>query len=69
MKYTPNNPFLRFLPNNGATYCMNNSININWNPDNGTDASQSMCMYNNGLATPDDPVRPGYTFMGWKLVE
>ena len=64
-----NNPFLRFLSNNGATYCMNNSININWNPDNGTDASQSMCMYNNGLATPDDPVRPGYTFTGWKLVK
>lgn len=63
------NPLTLFLPNNGATYCMNNSININWNPDNGTDASQSMCMYGDGLATPDDPVRPGYTFTGWKLIE
>ena len=63
------NPLVQFLPDNGATYCMSNAININWNPDNGTDALQSMCMYNDGLAVPDDPVKPGYTFTGWKLVE
>ena len=58
-----------FLPNNGAAYCMSNGININWDPDNGTDASQSMCVYGEELATPSDPVKPGYTFTGWKLVE
>ena len=63
------NPIYEYFTNNGATYCMNNTININWNPDNGTDALQSMCMYNAGLAVPEDPVKPGYVFSGWKLLE
>lgn len=53
----------------GVTYCQNNKININWNPDNGGTAIQNMCHYDYGIQMPTDPVRPGYTFMGWKLVE
>ena len=51
------------------TYCKNNKININWNPDNGETGLQGMCFYDQGIAIPSDPVKPGYTFTGWKLVE
>ena len=53
----------------GASFCKINKININWNPDNGTTPIQNMCYYNYSIDLPSDPVRPGYTFMGWKLVE
>ncbi len=49
--------------------CENNAININWNPDNGGASTQNMCMYDGPAILPSDPVKPGYTFMGWKLVE
>ena len=49
--------------------CTTKKININWNPDNGNDTFQSMCEYNQEIVMPTDPVRPGYTFTGWKLVE
>lgn len=49
--------------------CVENTININWNPDNGYDTFQSACDYNQEITMPEDPVRPGYTFTGWKLVE
>ncbi len=53
-----------------ATYCMPNQINISWNPNNGTDNVQGMCYYGSDIFLPlQDPVKPGYTFMGWKLVE
>ncbi len=50
-------------------YCKNNKININWNSDNGADNFQGMCYYDQGISLPSDPVKPGYTFTGWKLVE
>ena len=52
------------------SYCAGNEININWNPDNGTDNIQGMCHYGSDVLFPiPDPVKPGYTFTGWKLVE
>ncbi len=53
----------------GAKYCNNNTININWNPDNGGASTQNMCYYDGPVTLPSDPVKPGYTFMGWKLLE
>ncbi len=50
-------------------YCAHNTININWNPDNGNSTIENMCLYDGGIDIPDDPVKPGYTFTGWKLVE
>ena len=49
--------------------CVSNLINISWNPDNGASATQNMCAYDGTLVLPSDPVKPGYTFTGWKLVE
>ena len=52
------------------SYCVANEINISWNPNNGTDNVQGMCYYGSDIFLPlQDPVRPGYTFTGWKLVE
>ena len=53
----------------GASYCNNNTINIDWNPDNGGEHIQNMCYYDGAVTLPSDPVKPGYTFTGWKLVE
>ncbi|MBR2511201.1 MAG: InlB B-repeat-containing protein, partial [Alphaproteobacteria bacterium] len=52
-----------------TAYCQNNKININWNSDNGTESVQGMCYYDYGIHMPADPVKPGYTFTGWKLLE
>ncbi len=52
-----------------AWYCANNIININWNSDNGGASTQNMCMYDGPVILPPDPVKPGYTFTGWKLLE
>ena len=49
--------------------CAANTINIDWNPDNGGAHTQNMCLYDGAITLPDDPVRPGFTFAGWKLVE
>ena len=49
--------------------CQTNTINIDWNPDNGGAHIQNMCYYDGVVALPSDPVKPGYTFTGWKLVE
>ena len=49
--------------------CAANTINIDWNPDNGGDHTQNMCLYDGAITLPDDPVKPGFTFAGWKLVE
>ena len=48
--------------------CLENTININWNPDNGGDLIQNVCTYDEDILFPSDPVRPGYTFTGWKVV-
>ncbi len=50
--------------------CEANTINIDWNPDNGGDHIKNMCTYDGVVTLPTpDPVKPGYTFTGWKLVE
>ena len=49
--------------------CAANTINIDWNPDNGGDHIKNMCTYDGTITVPSDPVKPGYTFMGWKLLE
>ena len=50
--------------------CEANTINIDWNPDNGGAHTQNMCTYEGSIELPTpDPVKPGYTFTGWKLVE
>ena len=49
--------------------CAANTINIDWNPDNGGAHTQNMCTYDGAITLPDDPVKPGFTFAGWKLVE
>ena len=50
--------------------CAANTINIDWNPDNGGEHIKNMCTYEGAIELPTpDPVKPGYTFTGWKLVE
>ena len=50
--------------------CAANTINIDWNPDNGGDHIKNMCTYEGSITIPTpDPVKPGYTFTGWKLVD
>ena len=57
------------VPVSPAT-CAANTINIDWNPDNGGDHIKNMCTYDGSITIPTpDPVKPGYTFTGWKLVE
>ncbi len=75
--YTPasrcedyNNLFQMVYGKPYITYvCAANKINIDWNPDNGGAHTQNMCTYDGSITVPSDPVKPGYTFMGWKLVE
>ena len=49
--------------------CAANTINIDWNPDNNGAHIKNMCTYEGAIEVPADPVKPGYTFTGWKLVE
>ena len=53
-----------------GSFCYPHTINIDWNPDNGGAHIQNMCYYDGAVSLPTpDPVKPGYTFMGWKLLE
>ncbi|MBR2511317.1 MAG: InlB B-repeat-containing protein, partial [Alphaproteobacteria bacterium] len=56
------------LPELPAT-CAANTINIDWNPDNNGAHTINQCTYEGSITVPADPVKPGYTFTGWKLVE
>ena len=57
------------LPALSAT-CAANTINIDWNPDNGGEHTINQCTYEGSIELPTpDPVKPGYTFAGWKLVD
>ncbi|MBR2511413.1 MAG: InlB B-repeat-containing protein, partial [Alphaproteobacteria bacterium] len=49
--------------------CTANTINIDWNPDNNGAHIKNMCTYDGSITVPADPVKPGYTFTGWKLIE
>ncbi len=52
------------------TICVANTINIDWNPDNNGEHIKNMCTYDGEITLPTpDPVKPGYTFTGWKLVD
>ena len=49
--------------------CATNTININWNQGYGENSIMSTkCSYDEYIILPDDPVKPGYTFTGWKVV-
>ena len=58
-----------FVPNATVSACVANTINIDWNPDNDGAHIQNMCYYDGAITLPADPVKPGYTFTGWKLLE
>ena len=47
--------------------CEPNTINLNWNPNNGDANSQSQCIYDGGITLPDEPSKSGYTFGGWAV--
>ena len=49
--------------------CAANTINIDWNPDNNGEHTINQCTYEGSITVPADPVKPGYTFSGWKLLE
>ncbi len=49
--------------------CVVNKINIDWNPDDGSENISGMCLYGGDVNVPDYiPTKPGYTFKGWKLI-
>ena len=47
--------------------CAANTINIDWDPDNGAAHIAGQCTYDDAITLPADPEKPGYTFTGWKL--
>ena len=49
--------------------CAANTINIKWDPANDGAVIENQCTYEGAIEVPADPVKPGYTFMGWKLLE
>ena len=50
--------------------CAANTINIDWNPDNGGKHTINQCTYEGSVTLPTpDPVKPGYVFSGWKLMD
>ena len=58
-----------FNASSTSATCAANTINIDWNPDNNGAHTINQCTYEGSITVPSDPVKPGYTFMGWKLVE
>jgi hypothetical protein len=73
--YNPFSPAYRMAVYGALGYtesggiCAANTINIDWNPDNNGAHTINQCTYEGSITVPADPVKPGYTFMGWKLVE
>ena len=50
--------------------CLANKININWNLGYGdNNSSTTTCSYNEVIVLPQEPVRPGYIFTGWKVLK
>ena len=58
-----------FFPDWTMSYCTNNTINIDWNPDNDGAHTINQCTYDGAITLPADPVKPGFIFAGWKLLE
>ena len=58
-----------FFPDWTMSYCTNNTINIDWNPDNNGAHTINQCTYDGAITLPADPVKPGFIFAGWKLLE
>lgn len=48
--------------------CTEHRITVIWH-ETEDKSMPSMCLYGDTLYMPEDPVKPGYTFTGWKLVE
>ncbi len=49
-----------------SSQCVANTIDINWNNENGTVFETGQCTYDESLATPNShPDKRGYTFTGW----
>ena len=46
-------------------YWIPNTITINWN--DGTNSSQSQCVFGTKLVLPPEPTRSGYKFGGWRV--
>ena len=42
-----------------------NTLDLFWN--DGTKTTQTQCTFNMPIEFPNDPVRPGYKFMGWRI--
>ena len=50
--------------------CLANKININWNLGYGdNNSSTTTCSYNEVIVLPQEPVRSGYIFTGWKVLK
>ena len=48
--------------------CRANKIKLDWNPDNDGAHFENTCTYGGEITFPaNDPVKPGYIFMGWKV--
>ncbi len=45
-----------------------NSIALDWNPDNGGSHINTSCAYDGAITLPDEPSKAGYTFAGWQVV-
>lgn len=48
--------------------CTANKINIEWDPDNNAPKTKNTCTYEGKITLPSTPVKPGYEFVGWKVI-
>ena len=47
--------------------CTANTINIDWDPQNGEAHTTNQCTYDGAITLPAEPSKTGYTFGGWRL--
>ena len=47
--------------------CVANTINIDWDPQNGEAHTTNQCTYDGAITLPAEPSKTGYTFGGWRL--
>ncbi len=48
--------------------CVSNTINVNWDADNGAESFTTQCAVDGDIVLPTPPEKRGYTFTGWKLI-